>query len=239
MFFFLKLKKLLETWAIFMVSMALVSCASVNQKLDSELFYKRDIQLDINGISYSGVTVIPSQESYDITITPPGNLDLAIFDSCHRSYTIEKADSGWKPFGGKKKFTYKYIPVKGIEDTRVCPLRISTFDSSKGLHAWSFLDFESDTYKLPFKLQCDGAESDFMGVGVCQAKSPTVQRVKFNEPVMFAPIQPGCSVPERKGGAYEIQTAVGECLYSFTSRDGLVGRFTLIGFSGVLVRASQ
>ena len=223
-----------------MLVMALSGCSSTNQLLEENLFYKRDIGLEINGKHYEGVTVLPDAKSYDITIVPPGDVDLALISSCHREIAIEKADSGWSLFGKKHKFTYTYTPVKGLEDDRVCPLRVQVFESnSKGRHSWALLEKESPKYDLKFSADCDGKHYEFNGTGICQSKRETVQRLKFPEPVMFAPWDAGCGKPRKFGDFYEIKSSVGECLYTVKTEGGNVARFTLVGYDGVLVRQTQ
>lgn len=220
-------------------AMALTGCTTTHQVLEEGLFYKRDIGLEINGKTYEGVTVLPDAESYAITIIPPGEADLALISSCHRETAIEKADSGWSLFGKKKKFTYQYTPVKGIEDKRVCPLRIQVFESVKGRHSWALLEKENKDYQLKFSSDCDGKHYEFNGVGICQSKTETVQRLKFNEPVMFAPADYNCGHPRKVGDYYEIKSGLGECLYHMKTEDGRLGRFILVSYQGVLVREAQ
>lgn len=218
----------------------LVACSGVQQTLSPDVFYKRDIQLQINGGTYTGVTVVPHAVSYSVTLIPPGNIDLMLIRSCHREYSIEKVDSGWSLFGSKKqKFTYQYTPIAGIEDTRVCPLRIDIYESSAGRQSWALLDFEDPKYTLQSDVTCNGSVIHVNGVGACQAKEQTVQAIKFSQPVRFAPSPLGCNDPKKVADHYEISASVGECLYTFDSQDGKLGRMILIGWQGVLVREAQ
>lgn len=219
---------------------ALVRCSSVQQSLDTAVFYKRDILLEINGKSYVGVTVVPKSQSYDIKLIPPGEIDLMLLRSCHREFSVEKADTGWSLFGNKKKsYVYKYTPIHGLEDNRVCPLRIDIYESEKGRQSWALLDFESPDYTVDAEITCNGETKSMRGVGVCQSKEQTIQRIKFQEPVRFAPTPVMCNAPKKVGDLYEIKTAVGECLFTFDTRDGRTGRLINVGYSGVLVREAQ
>lgn len=217
-----------------------VGCSSVSQSLDPALFYKRDVGIEVNGKAYEGVTVLPHAETYDITLVPKGSIDLMLIRSCHREYTVEKKASGWFIFKNQPKYTYKYTPVKGIEDERVCPLRIEVFDSARGQHSWAFLDAENPKYQLWYQLTCNGETVTAHGVGICQAKERTFQRLTFSEPVRFAPQEDKrCSAPTKINGSYEIQAQKGECLYHFDTQDGKLGRLTMVGFQGVLIRQEQ
>lgn len=230
-------RKKSATIAVLLLSTVLVACSSVQQQLDPKVFYKRDIQIDINGSTFEGVTVVPYASKYDLVLTAKGDLDLILLRSCHREFTGEKLSSGWF---SKNKFKYTYVPVLGLEDDRVCPLRIDAYESAKGRHSWAFIDFTNPKYQLRYELSCNGSVGLAIGVGVCQAKKGTAQRVRFWEPVRFAAPKPdGCAVPVKNGDWYEIDASLGECLYHFDSKDGKIGRLTQVGYEGVLVREAQ
>lgn len=215
----------------------LAGCSSVQQKLDPQVFYKRDIEIEINGEIHEGVTVVPQSDSYRFVFTPKGNIDLILLRTCHREFSGEKLSSGWFQKG---KFKYEYKPVIGIEDSRVCPMRIDAYESDKGRHSWALVEFEHTSYRLQAELTCNGKVNLLRGVGVCQAKSGTVQRLRFFEPVRFSPPKPEqCGAPVKKGNWYEIEVTPGECLYHFDSKDGKIGRLTMVGYQGVLVREAQ
>jgi hypothetical protein len=225
---------------LLLAALILSSCSSVQMTLEPGMFYKRDIGIEVNGQSYEGVTVIPYAKTYNITLVPKGELNLMLIRSCHREYSVEKETSGWFNFGKKPKFVYSYTPVPGIEDTRTCQLRIDAYESGKSRHSWAFLDFTSPEYKLQASLTCNGTIVNMNGVGTCQAKEQTVQRIRFNEEVRFAPPKPSnCNQPKVVDGAYEIESTVGECLYQFQNRENELGRLTIVGYQGVLVREAQ
>lgn len=232
-------------WFLYSVILAIVvfltfaGCASY-QKLEPGVFYKRDIGIVINGQDFEGVVAVPYAKKYDITVAPKGNLDLALIRSCHREFTAEKQDKKFLWFNvGKGRFRYVYEPVPGIEDARVCPVRIDVYESSKGRNSWAFLDFENPNWKVPAILTCNGEIMRVNGVGVCQSKTNLVQKIQFLEPVRIEVPQTECSKPVYRDGAYEIKTSTGECLYVFDTKDGRIGRLTVIGYQGVLVREAQ
>lgn len=226
-----------KAFIVVLMASILTSCAGVDQKLDPNVFYKRDTTLEVNGESFEGVTTVPYASSYSIVIKPRGGIDLMLIRSCHREESYEKISAGWF---GKNQFRYSYFPIRGIEDTRVCPLRVDIYDSSKSKHSWAFLDFTSPEYRVQATMSCNGKISSLNGVGVCQAKWGLVQRLKFADRVRFAPPKPaGCSVPVKTDNGYEIALTLGECLYQFDTEDGRMGRLTTIGYDGVLVRETQ
>lgn len=223
------------------VLLAVVGCSTVNDKLDKNVFYKRDAGAEINGRLYEGVVTAPFASSYDFTFYPKGNIDVLLIRTCHREYAAEKISSGWL---SKNKFRYTYNPVVGIEDSRVCPLRLDTYESAKeGRHSWLLVDFENPGYKLPYTLFCNGAATRVGGVGVCQAKEHTYQRVAFDEPVRIAPVAPDtCNPPVQKDAnyqVYEIKATLGECLFHFDTKDGRKGRLTTISYDGIAIREAQ
>ncbi len=215
----------------------LAGCSTTNQILDTNLFYKRDIGIEVNGKQYEGVVVIPKAPKYNLVLKAKGKLDLVLIRSCHREFSGEKLSSGWL---GNNSFKYEYVPTPGIEDTRTCPLRVEVYEAEKGRNSWALLDFESPDYVVPYWLQCNGSVTRPSGVGVCQTKAGLAQRVRFDEPIRFAPPEPvGCALPMKKDGAYEFLATTGECLYHFDTQDGRKGRLIVIGYQGVLVREAQ
>jgi hypothetical protein len=213
----------------------------MNDKLDKNVFYKRDAGAEINGKVYEGVVTVPHAKSYDFTFYPKGSIDVLLIRTCHREYAAEKLSSGWF---GKNKFKYTYTPIPGIEDVRVCPLRLDTYESSReGRHSWLFAEFETPLNTLQYTLACNGSVTRVNGVGTCQAKEHTYQRISFDEPVRLAPVLPtSCAKPVQKDSdyrVYEIKASLGECLFTFDSKDGKVGRLTTISYDGIAIREPQ
>lgn len=222
---------------ILCVGILLSGCSSVQQQLEPNVFYKRDTVIGVNGQEYEGVVVIPNAASYELTIKPKGDIDLMLIRSCHREASFEKLSPGWF---GKNQFKYTYIPQNALETNRVCPLRIDIYESKKGRHSWAFLDFEHPQYQVQAMLSCNGKDQNIRGVGVCQAGEGLVQRLRFMEPIRFAPPMPEtCAKPKKVGDAYEFEISKGECLYHFDTQDRRLGRVTFIGYEGVLVREAQ
>ena len=223
---------------LLLLLLLLTSCAGVQQTLEQDVFYKRDISIYLNGNQYEGVTTAPYSKSYTLTLEPKGEFDLMLIRTCHREISVEKQNKGW--FGSKKnQFSYEYIPVVGLEDSRECPVRVEAYQSSKNQHGWALVEFENPKFTLPYSINCNGVYYSARGVFACQSKRESVQRLKFNEPVRFALPAEGCSPAIKVGDFYEIKVSSGECPYAFDTRDGKVGRLLMVGFSGVLVRSEQ
>ena len=230
------------TRTVALLSFLAVGCATVYQQLETGKLYKRDATVTINGRNYLGVVTVPKAPFYDFIVAPPGAIDLLILRTCHREYVAEKVDPGFLGIGGGK-FRYHFVPVPGIEDVRVCPLRIDFFESAgEGRHSWAFIDFEQPDlgYTINAKLTCNGEVNIIRGVATCQNKVGLVQRLEVSEPIQFAPPMPeSCAMPKRNGAAYEFTLSAGECLYHFRTQDNRLGRITFIGYTGVLIREGQ
>lgn len=216
----------------------LAGCSSTSQVLEPGLFYKRDLSIEVNGQSHEGVVVVPRASQYEIVISPRGDADLLRIQSCHREESFEKISGGWFK---KNQFKYSYSPRPGLEDEGVCPLRIDVYEAKPGRHSWALIEMEHPDYTVSARLHCNGSTSVFNGVGVCQGKSDTIQKLEFMQEVRFAPPMPSsCSEPKKVDGlSWEFQMSYGECLFHFQTRDGRVGRLTTVGYTGLLVREAQ
>lgn len=223
--------------ALFLAVLSLSGCAGVDQVLTPGVFYRRDLKLTIDGQDFEGVGVVAERPRYEIVISPKQDIDALLIKSCHRTISVEKISSGWF---GNGKFKYIYEPIPGLESGRVCPLRIDSYNSSKGKHAWSFLDFRSSAYAVSGTSICNGAVSRFQGAAVCQAHRDLVQKISFDEPIRFAPPSPShCSIPKRVKDGYEYTPVTGECIYLFDTQSGKLGRLVVIGFEGVKIDETQ
>lgn len=234
------LRNLIRVVAGGIACLLLATCSSTPQILDPEIFYKRDIRIEVNEKEYEGVTTVPNAPDYKLKLKPRGDMDLIIIRTCAREDSAEEQSSGFFIFKGDE-FEYHYIPNPGLEDVGVCPLRVDVYDSGEGKHSWALLDFEHPDYEVPFEVDCNGRRRLFSGVGVCQARNGLIQRFHFKEPIRFAtPLPSGCPMPEKKSNyVYDFKIALEECLYHFDTKGGRLGRLTTIGYEGILVRENQ
>ena len=231
------LKFLLASMAVVM----LASCASTQfQKLEKDVFYKRDLGVRVNGQSFEGVVTIPEKGFYEIELEAPADIDMVLWRSCAREDTGSPKKPGLFKFLNSKTVEYFYTPNPGQENLDVCPLRIDAYDAKNNQHSWAFLSFERKEFKLEFELDCNARRSSYRGVGSCQHKTGLPMRAHFGEEVRFAPPKPdGCPMPEPVPNEFGVWTwpmATGECLYKAETRDGKKARFIGIGYEGVLIR---
>ncbi len=208
------------------------STASFQQDLDPDILYKRDIKIQINNKEYEGATVLPHARTYNLLLTPKGELDLVLVTSCHREYSVEPSSSG---VFSKNEFPYSYTPVPGLEDVPSCSLRVNAYEKDKGRHSWAFIAFEHEDLTLPATLKCNGKISSFNGVSVCQSKEGLIQRIEFRE-IVRAWSPEKCGSVGKRGKIFEFPISLGECQYTFEAKDKKRHTMTTIGYEGVLVR---
>jgi len=222
-------------WVVALAS--LVACSSKpTQKLDADIFYKRDLSMVINGVQHHGASVVNMASSYSIVFKPHGKLDLLKINTCHRE-DIFRADH--PNLKNVKEFHYQYRPVPGIEDVGSCEMRINSYDKEKGEHSFGFLAFRTGETTLEAASTCNGEVKRLVGVAVCQSKEGLVQRLTLSKPVYVNPPS-GCDMKEIDNRIYEYNIKLGECLYLFKSQDSNeYFKLITIGYENVLVRSVE
>lgn len=221
--------------ALFVLS----GCGSVPQKLDTDIYYRRDMPFCVGSFGcFDGMTVLPKQSSYAFEVAPKGDadIDLMIVTTCHRNKSYEKTSSGWFIFQKKNRFRYTYAPNPQIEGDGDCSLVFNTFEKNMGRHAWAVILFEDPKYQLPMTVYCDGDVTQAKGVAGCQSKEGLKQGLEFAERVMIEPDK-GCPLPGRNGGkVYEFPIKYKECGYTIRGESGRIGTLFTVGYRGELVR---
>lgn len=102
----------------------LTSCGTVDTgyKHEQEIFYKRDMELEINGQKFEGVGVLEDYKNLDIYAKFKDDGDMVWVETCHRNIPIEKA---WKLKKGwivkKNSMRIKEDLSAPIETKRYCP----------------------------------------------------------------------------------------------------------------------
>lgn len=217
---------------IFIIS----GCSLVNQKLDLNKIYKRDISLEINDEIFEGVGVPFSFYSYEIKIKSKGKIDMLQIKSCSRDEHITKTGGGF--FKSGKKFTYIYTPLKGLEDNASCALEIGAYEERKGRHSWANIYFQDKDFDLHAKLKCNGnLYSDNKSSSVCQGSVGSIQKIIFNERVKVSPDNSRCKVMKTENELeYTYIIPKGECTFYFGSKDADFHIHTTIGYDGILIR---
>lgn len=212
------------------------SCASmVNQDLDPDTIYRRDIVVTINGEKFVGTGVPKKADKYEMEIKAKGVINMMTISTCHREVQMEYPDPSWFQKGNVQKWTY--VPVKGIEDVKGCMMEIGSFEKGKGRHGWAAIDFLNGFESVPATLQCDGVTRSVGPVSICQAKEGLVQKIIFDRRMKVAPDRDECKVLRTiDEKTYTFQMPSEECTYYFGDIEGKFHRLTLIGYKSILVR---
>lgn len=219
--------------------LALSSCSSsdlVTQRLDAEIYYRRDLPFSINGKDFPGVALPALAEKYVIEVKPITNVSTIIFKTCHREIPVEFSTSTKDPI------SWTYTPVKGIEDQEGCPLEIGAYEKEKGATgSWGYAQFPNASNKLAAKVLCDGKSWDRTGESLCHAHEAAIQKITFPQRAKKAREE---KLDEECRGAlstadeltYTLVMPAGECTYYFGTKEGETHRLVTLGYSGILVR---
>lgn len=219
-----------------LVILVLSACTSLKglvlpSRSDDPLFmYKADIQFVINGVAFDGFSKVDLQNTVVISMKSKAKLDLLQISSCHRSFSVERADQDW--FGGVgHSYTYRYSPVD-VERQGFCPLYVQAFDTS-GSTSWGMIAFRTDE-TLDMEMACSGSQRPVYGLAICQSQINQVQTVKFAESVSLKS-SPECKVEAKDNNLYEISSRGGFCLITAKAGDK-IGRVLLLGYRQLHVR---
>lgn len=169
--------------------LVLLSCCSafVRQELDSNIEYRRDIELDVRfdgkKIVGRGVLALPQSEQYEIRGSAVGDFDFLVWQTCAQQHSIERRDNDFK------------ILFSPVTTSSLCNevLEIRGVEEEKGRNQGAILAFDNPKYQLrPSSMICNGeTQTTTIGVSVCQAKQELVQSIDFSEPVIASGDQCG------------------------------------------------
>lgn len=233
---------------ILALAIASVGCEmfpTPKQVLKSDTLYRADIVVGVNGVYDEGVFAANGAQRYEIHAIAAADLDMILVRTCHREWTKQKAwnvtqkvQTGWFGFTrtieAKREIKFTYVPDPEIEAVGACPMEIRGFSQS-GQNSWALVDFRTPLEELTFRLKCNGVSSVQKGVAACQARQGLYQKVSFDEETTVLPDE-SCSLGKTKGSEFEFRMPSGTCVYRFQSASGKVGRLTLVGYDGVLIR---
>lgn len=221
-----------------------VSCSQNNfESVSAEVFYKRDMILEVNGVKGEGVVVAPLSPSISFYVIARGDLDLFTFTTCHREETAEDAGNVSSSQGSwifkrtitKKREVKSTFSPTPIEAEGGCPILLGGYEQEKGRHSWGFVDFETPDAVLPATLSCNGSVIKSKGVSICQARAGLIQSIKFENQVKVSP-EPGCELGKAAGDFFEFPISKGQCVYAFMDAEAKVHRLTTLGYEQILIR---
>lgn len=221
-----------------------VGCSILQTQSANEMAsktFRKDLKFEIDGKTYSGVAVLPRKPTYEIIFHPETKIERFIIQTCHRDATIDKPKTGWF----SNKFTYKFTPQPGIEDSMSCPLEIAALDLNQTKNGFAFIEFQDQRPEISLKanIKCNGDYNLETGVGVCQSAAGLLQQVFFSEKVLLEGVTGECEGPESNDGFFWNWIMKDEkCVYYFVARTKhkngkrLAFRLNAIGFNSVPVR---
>ena len=211
------------------ITVFFASCATPTQVVNPNIFYRRDIQLEVNSESGNGVLVAIPAPKYVIKGFSYGKLDLVTLTTCHREVVLE--DQG-------DRFEYSFTPMPGIEDVGACGMQLGGYDKKNGRHSWGKIEFKGPDATLEAKLTCNGVRSIVSGTSICQGLHGTEQWIEFSRPVQSAPdFGIGCGMPKSKDDKkFVFQLNKHECIFAFVDADKKVHRLTTIGYEAILLK---
>jgi len=227
-----------------LAALFLSGCVSMPQNLLDGLrqdkFYKRDIGMTVDGVTYTGAMVLPRRAFYSIRLKAKGRLDLMTFETCHQAIIQEEAWKNSGIFDGRNVTVIEYNPVRDIEQGDLsCPVRIGGYEKKRGRHSWGLIEFQSKSLKMPAVVRCAGASRRTVGVAICQSKHGTIQEIEFKRP-MFVAKKTKCIPMKCEGSCKKFRYTIpkGECIYRFKEdhKRGRSFRLVTIGYEGILIR---
>lgn len=190
--------------------LALCSCASMPLSApDGKKFYRLDLDLVVNGLHGSGITIVPQAKDYMIKASPNEKPEVVVITTCHRESILGKQGS---------EFVFNLAPTE-VELNGYCPLQVSAF-SQKFWYQSGIVSIRTPDYKMPAQLLCNGAVSDVEGVSGCQSRAGLVQEIHF-ESAMNAGVPSQCPAPRAlapDGLKFEFRPASGQCVFQFRER---------------------
>lgn len=219
---------MLQATKLLFIILLFLSCESmqsIETQPSSELKFRREMPIKVNGYNGIGMLTVPVSSTYKIEIEVSNKTKIIKVHTCHREISIERKASGWS----NKKQTILLPPVSIMENSGYCPIEIGAFDI-KGRHSWGLIEIINED--LPADIICNGEERNHVGVSVCQSKSGLIQRIEFKNDVTYsAPKR--CAKLRRIGNSFEYKTTVGDCIYLF-GYEGKFHRLTSYGYETIL-----
>ena len=237
----LKVILLILTIALFGLSCGCANLPITNPNQLAQETFKKDLKLNIDGVKFKGIAVLPRKSVYKIKIQPESSIERLIIQTCHRDATIDKPKTGWL----SSEIEYIFSPQVGLEDSRSCPLEIAALDINHRKNGFAYVDWidARPHISLSARMRCNGEFSIPQGTGICQSAVGLIQEVFFNQQVIVAGYDSRCAAPETKDGFFwQWKMSQDKCVYYFVAREKhengerIAFRLNAIGFTAVPVR---
>jgi hypothetical protein len=214
---------------LLLFSLFFLGCTTVRQQAELSTRYMYDMKIKVNGISGTGVVVVPRSGRYDFKIESRGDLNFFAVETCHRYDGREKAwEKGW--FKSHKKVEFSVVP-KPQESSGLCPYELKAF-AVNGQHSWGLVVPELAAQKLPATAHCNGRSYRGNGVSVCHAKVGLKQAIEFSEDTT---VKTTCEEPKKRGHSWHYSVPPSECIYIFRT-DKKKHTHVVVPFEQMLLR---
>jgi hypothetical protein len=215
------------------------------QKMDTVTNYKRDLILQVNGVTKEGSISMKLLPKNIIHVWSPNDMDTFVVEACGGDQDKKKewaipieVRTGFFGWGKKKidspreaQFT---IDATDFHDVGVCPLYIYAISKSDGKKSEGFVTWQTEFYKATGYLVCNMEKREFEGVEACSTKAGSFTIVQFDEEMYVSP-SPGCEINNvirdasgrvtgvkenvTSGKRFDFQTHSGTCNYEFLSKN--------------------
>lgn len=206
--------------------LSLFSCINEISNIPDGTHFRKELEMEVNGITGVGTMVVPASIKYTIKIKMDERSERIKLSTCHRDYDIKK--SGWT---GRKNHVFEFFPATDIENEGYCPIFIAAFDL-QGQHAWGMVEIKNRG--LIAHLYCNGSSFKKTGVSLCQSREGLLQRISFLENVDFASDDKSCEIMTQNKKVFDIPLRSGICVYVFRNRkQKKIHRLTTFGYNKV------
>ncbi len=229
--------RLLLNIVIIIILLQMVSCANVQIPIDPNKIYKMDMDItnkcsNCDGLSATGMIVLPYKPLYTLVFETSEKINFISFRTCSREETANDPSSGLS----RRKFLINYAPNE-IERAGNCSAMISAFNET-GMRSTAWVDFKDPSTTLPAENICGGITTKSEGVSVCQERTSSIERIKFDVEVITDPDK-GCELDSpSKGKEFTYRVKKNFCQYVFVEAQApnRVHRLTVFGYEQINVR---
>jgi hypothetical protein len=195
---------------VLLMILFLAGCASVPPA--SDILYKKNMDLTVNGYPINGMAVLDPQHSYTIKAKFDNSMEKIKITTCNRYYVKKKVG---------KKFEYIYRKLGKIENKGVCIMEIAAFDENQNENRWATLEFRNDAdVNVKAQLMCNGHISNTVGVSICQSQIGLRQAISFNEKTEVYEQDECAKAFTYDHKTFYIDLTQGACLYLFENKQG-------------------
>lgn len=209
-----------------------MGCSSLTKLLfpknldrDAKISWKHDLKMQINGVTYYGMALVPKADSYEVKVFPPTKeIDRLMWNTCHRGNHADKAvQNRFWPWQKDDEYFVLNFTLSEVETKKSCSLRFAAFEQKHKNIAFGYVSFPDKREEaiLPATTHCSGVVEKTFGKNICQAPVNALQKIEFSEPVLATVLDDGkCEPPKGEsepGQVFTLFPSKDECVYIFQS----------------------